>query len=81
MLSLALSPQHYRVFTEQTVGPMIKLVEMLSVSDPAKLAEFRREYGALVTEYFHRQLNTAGLSDDPRKEELRLLYGSPICSI
>jgi SAM-dependent methyltransferase len=52
MLSLALSPQHYRVFTEQTVGPMIKLVEMLSVSDPAKLAEFRREYGALVAEYF-----------------------------
>lgn len=52
MLSLALSPQHYRVFTEQTVGPMIKLVETLSVSDPAKLAEFRREYGALITEYF-----------------------------
>ena len=49
---MALSPQHYRVFTEQTVGPMIKLVEMLSVSDPAKLAEFRREYAALVAEYF-----------------------------
>ena len=52
MLSLALSPQHYLAFTEQTVGPMIKLVEMLSASDPAKLAEFRREYGALIAEYF-----------------------------
>jgi SAM-dependent methyltransferase len=48
----ALSPQHFRALTERTAGPMIKLVENLSASDPAKLAAFRNEYDALVGEYF-----------------------------
>jgi SAM-dependent methyltransferase len=48
----ALSLQHFRTLTERTAGPMIKLVENLSVNDPAKLAAFRREYDALATEYF-----------------------------
>jgi SAM-dependent methyltransferase len=48
----ALSPQHYRSFTEKTAGPMIKLVDNLSANDPAKLAKFRREYDAIAAEYF-----------------------------
>jgi SAM-dependent methyltransferase len=47
----ALSPAHFRMHIEQTVGAMIKLVEFLSASDPAKLAALRSEYEALVSEY------------------------------
>jgi len=52
MLVPALSPKHYRSFTERTAGPTAKLVESLAVSNPPKLATFRREYEALVAEYF-----------------------------
>jgi SAM-dependent methyltransferase len=52
MVAPALSPQHFRASTERTVGPLIKLVDALSVSDPAKLALFRREYDATIAEYF-----------------------------
>jgi len=38
------------------VGPIIRLVQVLSASDPAKLAEFRREYDTLTEPYF--ELNT-----------------------
>ena len=48
----ALSPQHFRGHTERTAGPLVKLVEMLSATDPAKLATFRSEYDALAAEYF-----------------------------
>jgi SAM-dependent methyltransferase len=48
----ALSLQHYRAFVERTAGPMLKLVEMLSSTDPARLAQFRREYDALIAPYF-----------------------------
>jgi SAM-dependent methyltransferase len=48
----ALSPQHFRLHTEKTAGPLIKLVEMYEKSDPARLAEFRREYDALAAQYF-----------------------------
>jgi len=48
----ALSLQHFRKTIEQTAGPIIKLVEFLSATDPAKLAAFRSEYEALVSEYF-----------------------------
>src|SRR5437667_11262839 len=41
MLVAALSLQHYRNHIESTAGPMRKLVESLSASDPAKLAKFR----------------------------------------
>ncbi len=34
----ALSPQHLRTTLEKTAGPVIKLVELLSASDPAKLS-------------------------------------------
>jgi SAM-dependent methyltransferase len=49
--SPALSPQHFRVHLEETAGPVIKLVENLSASDPARLEEFRHTYEGLVEEY------------------------------
>jgi len=52
MLVPALSPDHYRVMFERTAGPAVKLVESLTASDPARLAEFRREFAALTSEYF-----------------------------
>ena len=45
-----LSPQHQRA-TAERIGPMGKLVEMLSATDPAKLEAFRREYEAVVSDY------------------------------
>jgi SAM-dependent methyltransferase len=52
----ALSIQHYRELTEKTAGPIMKLVESLSVADPAKLATFRREYDALAAEYLEENV-------------------------
>jgi SAM-dependent methyltransferase len=48
----ALSPAHFRANFEKTAGPVIKLVEALSGSDPARLSEFRNEFERLVAEYF-----------------------------
>jgi SAM-dependent methyltransferase len=45
-----LSPQHQRA-TAERIGPMRKLVEMLSATDAAKLDDFRREYDAVVSDY------------------------------
>jgi SAM-dependent methyltransferase len=56
MLVPALSLPHYRTMFERTAGPVLKLVEALSASDPAKLAEFRREAEALVAEYLRDNL-------------------------
>ena len=52
MLFPALSVPSYRDHIERTAGPMLKLVEALGASDPARLAQFRREYNALVEPYF-----------------------------
>ena len=52
----ALSPQHFRLLTERTAGPVIKLVENLSANDPAKLAAFRREYDTMAAEFFHENV-------------------------
>ncbi len=51
MLVPALSPEHNRVMSERSVGPVIKLVAMLQEKDPAKLETFRRESEALVADY------------------------------
>ena len=56
MLVPALSIQNYRDHIEQTAGPMLKLVEMLSKNDPARLAEFRQKYDALIAPYFEDNL-------------------------
>ena len=50
MYVAALSPQHNRVVSERTAGPVIKLVEGLSQTDPSRLEEFRREFDSLVEE-------------------------------
>jgi SAM-dependent methyltransferase len=47
----ALSARHQREVFERTAGPVIKLVEMLSPTDPAKLEAFRTECEALIDEY------------------------------
>ena len=52
----ALSVPHYRAHLEQAAGPVIKLVELLAASDPARLAQFRAEYDALVAPYFENNL-------------------------
>jgi SAM-dependent methyltransferase len=51
MIVPALSIAHFRGVMERTAGPLIKLVQTLSASDPPKLASFRREFDALVVEY------------------------------
>lgn len=48
----ALSPQHNRRMAERTAGPLVKLVEFLASTDPARLAAYRREYDAIVADYF-----------------------------
>ncbi len=46
----ALSPQHYRVTAEASIGPVIKLVATLT-PDPPRLARFRSELETLVSEW------------------------------
>lgn len=45
-----LSPQHYRMSAEGSIGPVIKLVAALA-SDAKRLARFRSEFEALVAEW------------------------------
>jgi len=52
----ALSPQHYRDNAERTSGPLIALVESLSAGAPDRLAEFRRAYDELTSEYFENNV-------------------------
>lgn len=47
-----LSVQHYRLFMEANIGPIRKLGEALSASDPTKLATLRRELEELIAVYF-----------------------------
>ena len=47
----ALSPPHFRAMFERTAGPVIKMIESLA-AEPAKLAAFRTEMDALISEYF-----------------------------
>jgi SAM-dependent methyltransferase len=56
MLVPALSPSHHRRASEKSSGAMVRLVATLESSDPAKLAQFRREYDALAGEYFEDNL-------------------------
>ena len=51
MLVPALSVAHCRTAIERTAGPVMKVVETLAASDPARLAEFRAESDALIAEY------------------------------
>lgn len=48
----ALSPEHFRFNIERTVGPVLKLVETLSPSNPALLDKFRAEFDSIVAHYY-----------------------------
>jgi len=50
-VTAALSPQHYRHMLEQSGGPIVRLLQTLK-DDPARLAQFRREYDEIVSQYF-----------------------------
>jgi SAM-dependent methyltransferase len=52
MTTPALSSRHFRVFSEKTVGPVIKVIEILEKTDPARLEAFRRDYDTLAAAYF-----------------------------
>ncbi len=45
-----LSPAHYRVWAEQRLPPTVRLLEALQ-ADPEKIAAWRRDFEALVSEY------------------------------
>jgi len=51
-----LSVQLHRANSERVIGPLIKLVEALSASDPDKLAQFRAEAEALTLEYVEENI-------------------------
>ena len=51
MLIPCLSSAHFRTYFERTAGPVLKLVQNLSASDPQKLEEFRRAFESLISEY------------------------------
>ena len=48
----ALSPQHFRMNIERTAGPIVKMIELLSGTDPERLRSFRQEFDAMVANYF-----------------------------
>lgn len=52
MPHLALSTHHYVHDLEQGLGPVIMLRQTLGKSDPAKYAQFLREYAASAADYF-----------------------------
>jgi len=52
MLIPVLSVAHHREAFEKTAGPVIRLVEMLSGTDPVKLNAFRAEIESLTAEYY-----------------------------
>jgi len=54
--SPALTPQHARHFSEQNLPATMKLVRALESSDPAKLAQLRTEWDALIALYFRDNL-------------------------
>jgi SAM-dependent methyltransferase len=56
MLIPALSLAHHRLNAEKSSGSIVRLVTVLKAGDPAKLDQFRREYDALVSEYFENNL-------------------------
>jgi SAM-dependent methyltransferase len=56
LFSPALSPAHNRALVERTAGPVVKLVETLSASDPARLASLRQDLEALAADYLENNV-------------------------
>lgn len=48
----ALSPAHARMFMESNAAPVLRVVETLA-ADTARLANFRRDFEELASQYFH----------------------------
>jgi SAM-dependent methyltransferase len=48
----ALSPQHFRMNLERTAGPIVKMAQQLSQTDPGRLDVFRQQFDAVVAQYF-----------------------------
>jgi SAM-dependent methyltransferase len=51
LLSPALSAQHFRANVERSAGPIIKLVELLSATNPEALETYRKQFDAIVADY------------------------------
>jgi len=60
MIVPALSPQHHRLMTERSGGPVRRMADLLSSTDPETLAQFRAEYDAIVGEYLDDNLVRQG---------------------
>ena len=56
MLVPALSLGHFRRNVERSAGPVVKLIERLSATDPEKLASYRAEFDTIVAGYFKDNL-------------------------
>lgn len=56
----ALSPRHHRRNQERLTPAFVRAVASLSESDPAQLEELRREYEAIVSDYWEANLVTQG---------------------
>ena len=52
----ALSAQHFRSTLERTAGALMKLVEALGTADPERLRIFRKDFDAVVEQYFRDNL-------------------------
>ena len=56
----ALTPQHFRMVIEGSAGPIIKMIQTLSVSDPERLEAYRAEFDAIVSQYMRDNLIKQG---------------------
>ena len=56
----ALSPQHFRANIERSAGPVIKMVQALSASQPERLEAYRAEFDVIVSEYLRDNLVQQG---------------------
>ncbi|MBZ5686809.1 MAG: class I SAM-dependent methyltransferase [Acidobacteriia bacterium] len=56
----ALSPQHFRANIERAAGPVIKMVQTLSASQPERLEAYRAEFDVIVSEYLRDNLVQQG---------------------
>ncbi len=52
MVIPALSPQHFRAYSERSAAPFMQVVEQLR-NEPPRLARFRADFEALVGRFFH----------------------------
>jgi len=51
MIIPALSPKHFRAYTERSAAPVMKVIDQLQ-NEPQRLAQFRADFEALVARYF-----------------------------